>query len=113
VLGDIYMDYLESTNKGNPSITDAWINRFRMFDTRINTKGAPNGFQAIGITDLYNNDKIAKIYIPYSLPENLILSFYTWQLSLHDFLNSKNETSFAKPKPKIRIITTGSKANKI
>ncbi|MES2691539.1 MAG: hypothetical protein V4658_14115 [Bacteroidota bacterium] len=100
-LGVIYLDYLKAVSNGNPTTTDAWITQFRTYDININTKGAANGFQAIGITDLYSNDKIAKIYIPYSLPENLTLSYYSWQFSIHNFLTEKKYELLAKAKPKL------------
>jgi|688.fasta_scaffold11422_14 hypothetical protein len=100
-LGIIYLDYIKAVSNGNPVTTDAWITQFRTYDINVNTKGAANGFQAIGITDLYSNDKIAKIYIPYSLPENLTLSYYSWQFAIHNFLKEKNYELLAKTKPKV------------
>lgn len=100
-LGVIYLDYLKTVSNGNPSTTDTWITQFRTYDINVNTKGAANGFQAIGVTDLYSNDKIAKIYIPYSLPENLTLSYYSWQFAIHSFLKEKNYELLAKKKLKL------------
>jgi hypothetical protein len=99
-LGVIYLDYLKAVGTGNPGINDAWVTQFRTYDVNVNTKGAANGFQAIGVTDLYSNDKIAKLYIPYSLPENLTLSYYSWQVAIHYFLKEKNYELLAKTKPK-------------
>lgn len=100
-LGAIYLDYLKAIAGGNPATTDNWVNKFTTFDINVNTKGAANGFQSIGITDIYTSDKIAKIYIPYSLPETLTLSFYSWQFAIHNFLSERNYLKLAKLKPKI------------
>lgn len=99
-LGEIYMDYLKKSSDGAPSTTDNWVSKFRTFDLDINNGGAANSFQAIGINDIYN-ERLAKIYIPYSLPDDLTISFYSWQIALHNFLAEKGYLNLAKPKTSV------------
>lgn len=97
-LGEIYMDYQNKSFENPLNLTDVWVNKFRAFDIDINNKGAANFVQAIGVTDIYDG-KIAKIYIPYTLADEIALSFYSWQLILHNVLLQLNDKTLAKSKP--------------
>ncbi len=100
-LGEIYMDYLSKSMQGALSKNDAWVNKFKAFDNNINYQGVSNGIQGVGIDDIYeSSNKVAKLYVPYSLPEQLTLSFYAWQIRLHNVLSDIEDKSLLKKKKK-------------
>ena len=70
-LAIIYMNMLKGgeIKKGEP-IPD-WARQFKTWCINIETRGTVYGVEAIGINDVYQ-DRTAKVYIPYSLNDELL-----------------------------------------
>lgn len=77
-----------------------WIFQFNRWSNLIDTKGSAFGVQAIGITELYEKAKVAKIYIPYSLGDDFLMSMYIWQKDLHKAMALAKNKDLAIPLPK-------------
>ena len=91
-----YLKYLDGDSKNSENI--GWDDRLKTWAYNIDIKGAMQQFQAIGIKNIYKN-KIAKIYLPYSLGDNLIMSFFQMQVCLHQALLRNNDSQLARDYP--------------
>jgi hypothetical protein len=97
-LAVIYFNMLkDNENKGE------WTKQFKSWCSNIDTRGTGYGVDAIGVNEIYI-DKTAKIYIPYSLNDDLLMSIYLWQNNLHTKLIEKGETGMTVKK---MIVTSG------
>jgi hypothetical protein len=65
----------------------------------IEGKGLNHGAQAVGITDIYGPDKMAKVFLPYALPDDLVASVSGWQVWLHRRLADKQIMNLGMPVP--------------
>lgn len=94
-LATLYKDY-QKILLAEGKLTNAWLTRYNNFMSTISTKGSANGIVGLGVTGIYN-DKMAVVYVPYSLPDDFILSMYTWQLAIHGTLNDTQNYTHTKP----------------
>ena len=63
----------------------------------LNDAKGPNfSIDAYGIEGIYKKGKLAKVYIPLGLSDNLIISMYMWQSELNLWLSSKNQLSLSR-----------------
>ncbi len=63
----------------------------------LNDAKGPNfSIDAYGIEGIYKKGKLAKVYIPLGLSDNLIISMYLWQTEINKWLSAKNHTALAR-----------------
>jgi len=93
-LAIVYINMLKGNEKKEGENNPDWIRQFKTWCTNIETRGTAFGVEAIGINDVYP-DKTAKIYIPYSLNDELLKSLYLWQVTLHTKLSENSDKSMA------------------
>ncbi len=88
--------YLKSLSKEEDD--KSWPEEFLQWSYEFDTRGASLGAQAVGITGIYKGQApMAKIYLPYSLSDEQIMSFYLWQVAMHKQLANKNKFDLALP----------------
>lgn len=97
-LGRIYLSFRQNLINNDGNNAD-WKRDFRTFVNKIEMTGVDSGIESIGIKGIYSNTKYAKIYLPYSLPDEYANLFSFWQTELHGYLSSTNDILLAKDIP--------------
>lgn len=76
---------------------NSWDADFSNWLLSFKIRAATLSAQSVGIGGLYlpvnGTEKIAPIYLPYFLPDDLLASFQTWQVMLHKAMKKKNNFS--------------------
>lgn len=81
---------------GNAVATTQWRALFKNWYQKQNIQGPNNYTQAYGITDLYAQNKTAKIFVPYSVSDEMILETLQRQTSLHQALADLSDFAVAE-----------------
>lgn len=89
--------FLDEDSKGD-KISKNIVRSYKRWYDSINLRGAANDMHAIAIQGIYNNDEIAKIFIPSGLSDFQIMSFFLWQKGIHEILAGHNISELAEEK---------------
>ncbi|WP_223645527.1 hypothetical protein [Corallococcus sp. EGB] len=76
-----------------------WQESFGQWARAFETRGAAYGGQAVGVLGIYDSQRVAKIFLPSGLSDDMIMSFYTWQLEIHNTLKAQNIATFSAARP--------------
>lgn len=87
------LDVVDKTDASNQS---QWGKMFRIWHSKVNIQGQPQFTQAFAISDIYPNRRMAKILVPYSLPDEMTLETIQRQTLLHQALADQNDLSCAE-----------------
>lgn len=74
-----------------------WRTLFADWYNKANLRGQPQLTQAYGISDLYPKGRVAKIFIPYSLTDDMTLELIQRQISIHQSLLKVGDMSKSEP----------------
>lgn len=91
--------YRKAASESKQALRDAdsWQNLFRDWYNKVLFRGAPHLTQVYAISDIYSG-RLAKIFIPYSLTDDMTLELIQRQISLHQSLADLGITSRSEPR---------------
>lgn len=86
-LSRIWANYRKSVSDGGDAIKSAqWRSTFKTWSGRQNMLGANNYTQAYAVSELYPQGIVAKIFVPYSLTDDMTLESLQRQTAMHQTL---------------------------
>lgn len=91
-MSKIWANYKKSINEGPAALKiSSWRANFKTWFSRNNILGSAYYTQAYGVSEIYSSGKVAKIFVPYSLSDEMTLEILQRQMMLHSSLSELSD----------------------